>query len=120
MRVFNEKILNGSILNAAVTSAAIPLKSIFMYSIGVVVAGTPTGVLKLQVSNDPETNDSIPLPPPTNWYDLANSSNTLSAAGNTFYNISDVAYNYVRIVYTDGSGGTSTATMSAIINAKGI
>lgn len=120
MRVFNEQILTNSLLNTNVVSAAIPLKSIFMFSIGAVVTGTPTGVLKLQVSNDPETNDSVPLPAPTNWYDLANSSNTLSAAGNTFYNVADVAYNYVRIVYTDGSGGSSTAHMSAIINAKGV
>lgn len=112
------------LLNTNINGPSMPLKSIFMFSIMVVITGTPTGTLTLQGSNDPETNDTMalgtPEPVPTHWATIANSSISVTAAGNNMYNISDVAYNYVRVVYTDGSSGGSTATMTSIINGKGI
>ena len=36
------------------------------------------------------------------------------------WNVRDVAYNYVRVVYIDASGGTSSATMNVIFNGKGV
>lgn len=97
------------------------LKSIVLYSIAAIITGTPNGTLKLQASNDPETNDTQPSTNvPTNWADIANSSFTVTTAGETMWNIQDVGYNYVRVVYTDASGGTSTATMSIVYNGKGI
>lgn len=125
MRTVNHTIapLVSAILSANRTSAAIPLKNIYMYSIACIIAGTPTGTIKLQVSNDPETNDTNPganpQPTPVNWVDLANSSQAVSATGETFYNVQYTAYNWVRMVYTDGSSGASTATMSIVFNGKG-
>lgn len=127
MRVFNKQIATAVPMNANYNSPYTPLKSIFMFSIAAVVTGTPTGTISLQGSNDPETNDTqtnvtAHLPPavgPTNWSTIANSSFVLSASGVEMWNVHDVAYNYVRVVYTDASGGTSTATMNIIVNAKG-
>lgn len=119
MRVFNDQISTAVVLNANRNSPAVPLKSIFMYSIAFNVTGTPTGTVKLQASNDPETNDTIPLPAPANWVDIANSSFSLTASGETMWNVQYVAYNYVRVVYTDSSSGASTATVNIIFNGKG-
>lgn len=128
MRVTNKQISTAIPLNANSNSPYSPLKSIVLYSIAFNVTGTPGGAVKLQASNDPETNDtqynaSTNLPPsvgPTNWADIANSSFTLSASGTTMWNVEDVGYNYVRVVYTDTSGGTSTATANIVFNGKGI
>lgn len=127
MRVFNKQIATAVPLNANYNSPYTQLKSIFMYSMAVIISGTPTGTLKLQASNDPETNDtqintSVSLPPskaPINWVDIANSSFAVSSSGETMWNVHDVGYNYVRVVYTDGSGGSSTATATIIFNGKG-
>lgn len=124
MRVFNKQINTNVVLNANRTSPAVPLKSIFMYAMAANISGTPTGNIRLQASNDPETNDSMPngspAPTPANWVDIAGSTFNLSSAGETMWNVHDVGYNYVRVFYTDTSSGASTATMNIIFNGKGI
>jgi len=97
-----------------------------MYTIAAIITGTPSGTLKIQASNDPETNDtqtnSTGLPPavgPVNWVDIADSSFAVATSGETMWNVRYIGYNYVRVVYTDASGGTSTATMNIIYNGKG-
>ena len=79
-----------------------------------------------QASNDPETNDpqtnSTGLPPavgPTNWADITPSQFTVIAPGEVMWNVSFVGYTYVRLAYTDTSGGSSTATADIIVNGKG-
>lgn len=119
MRTFTKQIATNVLLNVNVNGPYVPLKNIFMYSMAAIFTGTPTGTVKLQASNDPETNDSVPLPAPTNWVDIADSSFPITAAGETMWNVSEVGYNYVRVVYTDSSGGASTATMTTIFNGKG-
>lgn len=121
MRVFNQQISTGVVLNANSNSPFVPLKSIFMYSIAANISGTPTGTISLQASNDPETNDTQPLSnkPPVNWVTIANSSFSVTSSGETMWNVSEVAYNYVRVVYVDSSSGASTATMNIVFNGKG-
>lgn len=127
MRTFNKQIVAAQALNASFNSAYTPLKGIYTYAMAFIVTGTPTGSVKLQASNDPETNDTqtnaTGLPPavgPTNWADITDSNFTLTASGETMWNVNAVGYNYVRVVYTDTSGGTSTATAKIIVNGKGV
>lgn len=124
MRTFNKQIQTATALNANSNGPAVQLKNILMYSIMCIITGVPTGTITLEGSNDPETNDTNPSnnpqPAPVNWATIDNSDETVTAAGNVMYNVHDVAYNYVRVVYTDASVGASTAVMSVIINAKGI
>lgn len=120
MRTFNKQIATSTPMNVNSNSAFVPLKNIFMYSLAAIVTGTPTGTIKLQASNDPESPEfAIPTNPPTNWVDIANSSFPLTASGETMWNVSEVAYNYVRVVYIDSSSGASTATMNIVFNGKG-
>ncbi len=123
MRTLNKQIATNVVLNTNVNSDFVPLKNIYMYSIMAIVTGTPTGTIKLQASSDPETNDTQPnmeALKPVNWADIVDSSFTLTTAGNTMWNVRETGYNYVRVVYVDASGGTSTATMSIIANCKGV
>ncbi len=120
MHTFNKQISTNVILNASSNSTFVPLKNIYMYSICAIIAGTPTGTIKLQASNDPETNDSIPLLAPINWVDVTNSTFTVTAAGPVMWNCREIGYNYVRVIYTDGSSGSSTATMTIVFNGKGV
>ncbi len=122
MRVFNKTIATAVPLNTNYNSPASPLKSIYMYDMAANITGTPNGTLKLQASNDPETNDTmpggVPQPQPTNWADIQNST-FVAVTGTNMWNVRAVGYNYVRVVYTDLSSGSSTATMTIIINGKG-
>lgn len=128
MRTLNKQISTNVPLNANSSSPYVPLKNIYMYSIAYIVTGTPTGTVKLQASNDPETNDTqtnttsgvAPAVGPTNWVDIDDSQFTLTTAGNNMWNVREIGYNYVRVFYTDASGGTSTATATIIANCKGV
>lgn len=123
MRTFNDTFATGIDLSAATyTSPVMPLKNIYGFSIAMnISAGAPVGTLKLQVSNDPETNDTmpngIPRPVPTNFADLTGTSISVIASDTTvMFNVHDVGYTYVRVVYTRTSG---TGTASLVINARG-
>lgn len=128
MRTFNKQISTNILMNANYSSPYIQLRNIYTYSLAAIITGTPTGTIKLQASNDPETNDTqtnvtssqSPAVGPTNWVDITNSSFSLSAAGETMWNVNAVGYNFVRVVYADGSSGSSTARMNIIFNGKGV
>lgn len=122
MRTFNEQIQTNVTLNTSINGPYVPLKNIVLYTIAAIITGTPTGTIKIQASNDSETNDTQPLSnnPPTHWVDIDNSTFMVNSSGETMWNVRDIGYNYVRVVYTDGSSGASTATMTVIFNGKGI
>lgn len=116
----------GTVLSATRNSAAQQLYNSFVYAIQVVITGTPTGSLKLQASCDqaysgkPTSGSSGLNPLPVNWTDIASSSQAVTAAGSVIWNITDPGYNWVRIVYTDTSSGSSTAVIaSSSFNGKG-
>lgn len=121
MRTFNQQIATSHALNASFVSDFVPLKNILLYSITAIVAGIPTGTITLEASNDPETNDTqVSTLAPTHFVMIEDSDFVLSAAGNTMWNVRDIAYNYVRVRYVDSSSGASTATMSIVFNGKGL
>lgn len=117
-----------TVMNTTINSQAMQLENMFGYAIQVVFTGTPTGSFKLQSSCDAVTRASQVFGPngaviytPTNWTDITDSPFAVTAAGSTEWNVTDVGYNYVRVVYTDTSGGSSTAIItSATFNGKGM
>lgn len=127
MKTYNRSIASGVVLNANYNSPYTQLKNMVLYTIVAIISGTPTGTVKLQASNDPETNDTqvnstgvAPAVGPSNWVDIADSAFAVSTAGKTMWNVTDVGYNYVRVVYIDASSGVSTATMAIVFNGKGV
>ena len=120
MNVFNEPIITNAVMNHTISSAAIPIVNSFGYTVQAVYTGTPTGSLKLQGSNDKFEYVNAAQPQvPTNWNDIKNSSFSITSAGICTWNVQGPFYNYVRLVFTDGSGGLSTAVLNATFNAKG-
>lgn len=112
-------ITKNSVLNANYNSSPQQVWVKYGFFIQAVWTGTPTGTFKLQISGDPQSN--VPGAAPTNWSDYSGSSEAISAAGNFYWNVGEVFFNWVRLVYTDGSGGTSTAVLTAsTFNAKGV
>lgn len=121
MKVYNKPILTSIVLSANRVSAAFQVWEMYGFSIQAVYTGTPTGTFKLQGSADPiSKNTGSPTQAPTNWTDIAGSSVAVTAAGDYMWNVSDAMYNFVRIVYTDGSSGSSSAVVSAVFNGKGV
>lgn len=127
MQQFNKPniIPAGTVLNTTVNSVAVPLQNLMGYAIQVSFTGTPNGAFKLQSSCDNPANVTATgglasqfLP--THWTDVAGSSFTVSAAGNVEWNYTFDMSSWVRVVYTDASGGASTAVIaSATFNGKG-
>lgn len=109
-----------TVMNANINSSAQQLLASISYAIQIVFTGTPTGTFKLQASNDVYPNPTPNVTWPVNWSDVANSSFSVAAAGNVMWTVEFPGYNYVRVVYTDGSSGSSAAIItSATFNAKG-
>lgn len=121
MRTANKALFTNTVMNTNLNSVAIPLPDIYGYSIQASYTGTPTGTFKLQASSDAfkYVNDAQPQVP-VHWTDIANSSIAISASGDYMWNVTGSFYNFVRLVYTDASGGTSTAVLNATINNKGV
>jgi len=110
----------GTVMDATINSEPIPLYQTWGYAIQIFFTGTPTGSFELEASCDYVPQARVAVQPPTNWTIIANTNFSVSAAGSLLWNVTDICYNYVRVVYTDSSGGTSTAVISsALCNTKG-
>lgn len=129
MLIYNKTIIPASTrMNATINSLAMQLENMLGFAIQIVFTGTPTGSFKLQTSCDQVSkqrevigaNGAITFSV-TNWSDVANSTFTVTAAGDVFWNYDETPnWSFVRVVYTDSSSGSSAAIItSATINAKG-
>lgn len=97
-------------------TAIIKAGQLIQCSLQCVVTGASTGTLKLQFSND-ITDPTVPNgAAPTNWVDIPSASITVSAAGVTGLVKMDLAYNYLRVVWThnNGSAGTISVNLFAV------
>lgn len=120
MQVYNIVFLKNKPMNTNFVSSPLQLTDMFGYAIQLEWSNTANGAFKLQASNDSSLVSSHQGTWPVNWNDIANSTVTVTTDGSVFWNVTDVMYNYVRVVFTDASGGTSTAIMTtATFNGKG-
>lgn len=120
---YNKAIYTAQSATNSFTSVAFQLERIYGYSIQAVYTGTINGSFKLQGSADPTGDFASPANAtniPTNWSDIAGTTNAVTTSGNYLWNMYDVGYNWVRVVFTDNGGGTSTGTVAMRINAKGV
>jgi hypothetical protein len=120
MKQNNITLVSNTVMNQNINSNPVVLNSVYGYSVQAVYTGTPTGTLKLQCSSDPVANANGIMTPPVNWNDIADSSYSVSSAGIYTWNVNGAFYNFMRLVYTDGSSGASTAVLNATVSVKGV
>lgn len=125
MRVKNENLLDDSgpvALAANAELKAVWLGHIANFSIQLQFTGTPGGNFKLQASNDPgninAASGTLQVSDIALWTDIADSAQTISAAGDHMWTVENAGYNWVRVVWTATSGSGSLTTARAYV--KGI
>lgn len=100
-------IVTAGNMSGNVTSISVGVQYLDFISIEVVITGTPTGTLDVQISHDN-----------SNWVSVPLSSTAVITSGSPspiiFENIEALPAPWVRMVYTATSGsGTMSATLSA-------
>jgi len=116
-----------TVMATDLTSLAMQLNDLVNFSIQIVFTGTPTGTFNLEASSDPVPKQNMVIGAngavvytPINWTTVANSSFTVTTAGDVMWDYANRGFTYVRVVYVDASGGTSTAIItSATFNGVG-
>ena len=113
-------------MSASFNGDALGLDSMEGYSIGLTwteTAGSVAGILKLQASDNafldnPGWPQSVNINPNATWTDITGTAATLTTGpGTQFWNVSDVYYRAVRVVWTRTSG---SGAYVAELFAKGI
>lgn len=119
MRNLDYKPLSAVALNANQASAAIDAQNLIRLSAQAIVAGgTSVGNLQIQVSNDKNgAMNGFPFIP-TNWSNLG-AAVALAAGGIFLIASQETCYRWVRVIFTDGSGGTNTGNVTVNLDAIG-
>lgn len=122
MQTVNQQFVTNQVMNTTIISVPLPVNQLYGYAIQASFTATPTGTLKLQASTDKfSSNNALDpdgLTVPAHWDDITGSPVSVSAAGTYTWNVTGCFYNYVRLVFTDGSSGASTAVLNATFNGK--
>jgi hypothetical protein len=105
-------VSNLSSVNLATTNGnTIPVAFVSFVSAQAVSTGTPTGNVKLQVSNDLASSlsvDAYGQPIPVNWTDVPNSSTSISSSGSVLIPCTQICNQWLRSVFTDTAIGVQT------------
>ena|ERR1700745_2470516 len=118
MRPLNIAPLNAVPANANKSSGPVWSDFMIRLTIQAVATAANTGTVQLQGSNDLPNGPGVNFIP-TNW-DNIGSALTLSGTTPVLGPVVECSYEYLRLVYTDASGGTATGTVSARIKALGM
>lgn len=114
MRTFNFTLIDNVAMTSDIDSTPIELNSIVLLSLQAVWTGSPVGVLNLQATNYPSNQSSNIV---TTWTNITLSDVDINGPSNTLYNLSEMGYNRLRLVYTRTSG---TGTLTVTANGKGM
>lgn len=86
----------------------------------IVTSDAVNGAFKVQASNDMPVGVAINAFVPTNWNDITSATVTLSGTGLVgLIPSQELSYAYLRIVFTDASGGTSAGSYSINMSSIG-
>lgn len=101
---------------ATLTSNPIPVNQAYSCSLQISTTGAAAGIAIIQASNDHIPGDYATLQTPMNWSAITGATVTISAAGSVLIPKLDLAYQYIRVVYTN----TGTGTVQAVLSVTGI
>lgn len=114
MNVMNDSILTAPVdLSTSWNSEPIWLGYLTEYSIQLFFTGFPAGVFRLQCSNDREQNIQTGSGV-QNWGLVQGSTQTISAAGDHTWAVSDAGYRWVRVQWIAGMGSTGSLDVGRI------
>jgi hypothetical protein len=116
MQQFQQKVLDAVGTGTTRNSAAIDASNMLQVSAQCIATGSPTGAVKIQVSNDspigmPGLSSSVWTPP--NWTDLAGATIAVTSAASFLLPKTDICYQFIRFVYTGSGTGTVTVNIKA-------
>lgn len=99
--------------SADAVSSAIPASKILWVSAAVTVISSSTGALKLQYSNDipnPVVNGWTPSS--GSWIDITGATSTVSGAGTTGIQKTEICAAWIRSVWTHNNGSAGTVSVN--------
>lgn len=111
MLYLNKKIITDGEMTGTDVLNSIPLnlQQMSRASFHLIWTGTPSGVIKLQASNDEE-----------NWTDLTDINskinNPAGVAGDLLLDLNDLSFKSLRVQYTNASG---TGVLNVVAHSKG-
>lgn len=125
MRKNQTQLVSAVSMGASVTSIGLDLNQQVLGSISAIFSGSPVGTFKLQISNDivpvnPSATNPVGSDPAgavVNWTDYTGSSQAISASGDFTWNLLDIGYRWIRLVYTRSSG---SGTLNVYSTTKGV
>ncbi len=110
MRITPVQLISNGNMSGSL-SAIQQLEQIYAYSVEAVYTGSPDGTLLLQASNDWNPGTSTGT-----WTTIDDSSNSITGAGSSFWNVTSSNYAYVKFVYTATSG---SGTLNVFFYGRG-
>lgn len=126
MRPSNSLIISsGTAGTASVTSQAVWATDIIRACFQVVVSsGSMVGTFQLQASNDQSTGAPANQFVPTNWNVVGSASSVTgssTATSKAFLSVPvETCYEYLRVVYSDGSAAAAIGVFNVRLVAKGL
>lgn len=107
--------------SASFNSDPFPVSHMTWAAICATISGSASlnSTLKIQACVDPAQNPgtgATNISGLTNWVDVASTSATVTSDGSTMWNIADIGWSWLRVVYTRTTG---TGAIAIRANAKG-
>lgn len=115
MRFLPVQMLN-AVDTSTQTGAAIDSNQAVSGSFSPVFGDTSaSGTVKIQCSNDNPNGQYRQNFTPTNWNDIPNATSTIAAGVGPAIVIPNMAFGYIRAVFTYAAGGSSTVIVNATL-----
>lgn len=119
MKVVTTTVLSAA-SNASANGSALDTNQAINISFQVVTTSTAAGAVKIQASNDNSAAAGYRQPfTPTHWSDIPNATATVVAGVAPMIVLSNVAFQYVRAVFTSSGGGDPDVLITVQANAVG-
>jgi hypothetical protein len=109
------KAIPSTSVASTVYSEGMQLDNVTRISFQSILAGSPVGTIKLQVSND-----LVNLPADVvNWQDYTGASSAISASGLHLFEVTSINVKWIRLAYIATSGtGTIESNFCSILDGR--